>query len=381
MKNILLCLFAIVAWNVLVADDDTLMAKARDLVEHGRSVYAGETEETGAYCLVAVRMSSSVAMSESDREGNAVLEAKRKLAAYIFGENMSASRKLEQSSSTSSSGNRVLKHDYTKRIETKSEAFLRSLKPIGRVTDGNKEFLVYLSTERAQDESEALAMAQATNGSSNVVRSCGEGATLEEAIKNAKRLAVEQVLGSVVVGNEKSETGKGFSSKSQSATDGRVEEFRIETQSQVAGGVRVEIVAKVSKENPFDKIVFYVEAPHHSATKRISEIVSESSIRVSGNPSEAGFIVRCGLDFEDFPHPATGRMCTRAMASVRIQNMKTGEEFLNLVADKPVVSKLGTETRRREDCSSRAISAIEASLRQKFQDAVARISRRVLDNK
>ena len=307
-------------------------------------------------------------MTDIEKQGEACLEAKRKIAAYIHGETMSGERKVE---------NRKL----TKRIETKVEAFMRGTRVVGEVTSDGTSYVVCVTTEHLQDQSAAFAKAQAKTGDVDTVTAIGEGGTPEEALAKAKQSAIEQVLGSVVVGRDSVDTKEGgFHGQARAATDGMVESYRYANGTgavKTENGWRVEILAKVSRDNPFNRIVFYIEAPQTNTVKRLAGLFTEAGVRVTENPDVASHIVRCTEEFEDLVHPASGRKGVRIDFGVRIQNMKTGEEYFSLVGDAPVACFVGKNvTRQKARCSEMALEKARPALKQGILDTVARIMRR-----
>jgi len=376
MKSLIAAIITCVACLGVSASDNAMwLAKAKACAEEGSLLESDQSEADGFYCLVLVEISMSDKQTKDEREGAARLEAQRKISAYINGESMSAERKV---ASKTVDGQRT--KSFSKVIETKSEAFMRGLKVVGTVDADEKSYMVCVATERSEDQSAALAKAQAKTGDVNTVNAVGEGATPEEALDKAKQSAIEQVLGSVVVARSRVDTKKGgYRGQAASGTDGVVESFRyvngtgaVKTES----GWRVEIIAKVSKDNPFNKIVFLVEAPQANTVRRISEMFSRKGVRVTNNPEEASYVVRCTEDYEAIEHPINQKKGTRINFGVRVENMRTGEEYMNLVNEKPVTSFVGNEQRQKQICSQKAFAAVETNLCDSIEDLIARIMRR-----
>ena len=368
-KLVLSVLCCCIAAMASALDSAAWMAKARECAQGGYMIDSGETTDDGFYCLVLVAVSKLEKMTDIEKQGEACLEAKRKIAAYIHGETMSGERKVE---------NRKL----TKRIETKVEAFMRGTRVVGEVTSDGTSYMVCVTTEHLQDQSAAFAKAQAKTGDVDTVMAIGEGGTPEEALAKAKQSAIEQVLGSVVVGRDSVDTKKGgFHGQARAATDGMVESYRYANGTgavKTENGWRVEILAKVSRDNPFNRIVFYIEAPQKSTVKRLAGLFTEAGVRVTENPDVASHIVRCTEEFADYVHPATKRKGVRMIDfGVRIQNMKTGEEYFSLVGDARVHSCVGKDVTRQKDlCSEKALEKALPALKQGILDTVARIMRR-----
>jgi len=377
MKSLTAAVITCVAClGVSASDNGTWLAKAKACAEEGMLFESDQSETDGFYCLVLVEINMSEKHTKDEREGAARLEAQRKMSAYINGETMSAERKVE---SKTVDGQR--RKSFSKYIETRSESFMRGLKVVGTVEEGGKSYMVCVATERSEDQSVALAKAQARTGDVNTVSAVGEGATPEEALDKAKQSAIEQVLGSVVVARSRMDTKKGgYRGQAASGTDGVIETWRYADDKKKAvkteNGWQVEIIATVSKDNPFNKIVFLVEAPQANTVRRISEMFSRKGVRVTNNPEEASYVVRCTEGYEAIEHPLNQKKGTRINFCVRVENMRTGEEYMNLVNEKPVTSFVGNEQRQKQLCSQKAFAAVETNLCDSIEDLIARIMRR-----
>lgn len=377
MRGFLLVAAVTCVANVFAIADADWMVKARSGIEEGVFFDADETEDDGLYCLVVVQASSSgSSTSNEDREEDAKLTAQRKISAYVNGETMSAQRFVESRSATSDGATSRSKK-FSSRIEAKSEAFLRGVRVVGHLSKGEATYYVCVTTEKYKSAAAELAKAQAASGGANVVKGIGVAATREEALAKAKQAAIEQVLGSVVVGRAKRETGKAFENKATAGTDGMVEEYRILSEEQMADGVKIVISAKVARENPFNRNVFLVEGPRANTVKRVSEILSEAGIRVTRDPTMANFVVRCTEEFEEVSHPAVpDRKGTRVNFGVRVENMKTGEVFLSVENADAKPCFVGNAARQKEKASAAALKGLEEELNGKLQDMIARIVRR-----
>ena len=375
MKNALLCLFAIVAGNVLALSDADWIAKAKSCVEQGRTFEFGKTVEDGYYCLVMseVIVEEGVSRDRQDREAEQV--AQRRVNAYINGEQMSGEQTSEDHL-VSNGESETATSEFKSVIKSKSASFSRGFKVIGRIKDKDEVYLVCVTTERAKDESLALAKAQASRSAPDTVRVSGRGTTREQAIVKAKKAAVGQVLGSVVVDFTSTDSDKGVKGQTAGGADGFVETYEVVSEKTEDGQVVVEIVAKVSRGTPLDRIVFYVEAPYANTAKRLTELIAQVGIRITTDPDSATHIVRCSEEFEESVHPATGRPITRVTTGIKVQNIRTGEDIYTIVGEKPGISKLSSASRRKELAAAAALKNIEEEFQSSLADVVARIVRR-----
>ena len=99
MNSALKCwlgLFAVlVAGSVLALDNQGWLAKARECAAAGRTLDSDETKEDGVYCIALAAISDAEGKTVQQKVGEAELEAKRKLTAYVHGETITASRELD----------------------------------------------------------------------------------------------------------------------------------------------------------------------------------------------------------------------------------------------------------------------------------------------
>lgn len=382
-----LCAFAIECVHAI--DNAGWLEKARECIQSGSTLDSDETKEDGVYCLVCAVIDGTDGKSADARVGEAVLEAKSKLTAYVHGETVTASRTLErQTTGVSEDGAKTTKSSATfrKRIETKVDAFVRGLKMVGQVTVAEKSYVVCVTCERFEDDSNILKAAQAEYGDEGVVKSIGEASTSELARQKAVRGAVEQVLGTVVVGYDKMGSGSSFQNKVFSGTDGVVEKYRILSECDVAIGKRIEIVAKVSKKSLLDNYsaymkflgnpAFYVESNSPDLASHFTEFFTDMGIRVVANPDEAAYVIFCSGNFRDVKHPLEDD-CNGVQLSLRFKVQEiNGKDVLIDMKNNPKKSVcfVGSDVeRQREICADKAFRQMRKPLHEKIQAMVGRL--------
>ena len=101
-------------------------------------------------------------------------------------------------------------------------------------------------------------------GDEGTVKAVGEGRTHDVAVQLALRSAVEQVVGTMVVGETKITDNEAVRNKIFSGAEGFVDEYRITAEATVTVGTRIEIVAKVSKKKLLDSYRTYLKAAGES---------------------------------------------------------------------------------------------------------------------
>lgn len=379
--------------NVSALDNAAWLGHARKLAEGHAAIDSGETPEDGIYCIAIAEVAPTGKGTAETRIEEAVLEAKRSLTAYVHGETMSASREL-----TKVSGTRMLdeqKHRASasamkRKISTKVDALVRGMKFIGQISVGGKDYVACVTTENMADEASILRAAQEKYGEAGVVASIGEAPRREVALQKALRGAVEQVLGTLVVGYDKMSSEKDFQKKVFSGTDGVVETYRVTAEREIALGVRVEIVAKVSQRNLLDNYTnymkflgdpaFYIESSSADLASRFSDFFTEMGIRITNDPYQSRFVIHCTGTYHEVTHPANGRVGTQLSLRFRVQANNGSEVLIDMKNDpRKSTSFLSNAERRIEVCAEKAFAQMQQPLHGKIQAMVGKLVSRQME--
>jgi hypothetical protein len=394
MKTVIFFLCLIVLGRGFALDNQGWLERAKKSLDAGSRLETDETQEDGLFCLATAAIDAKDGESSSVAIGKAELEAKRLLTAFIHGENMTAVRRVEKQAITHSIAgekNRQVYSKFEKRITAKVDALVRGIKMVGQVTVESHTYVVCVTCERFEDDSTILKAAQAEYGEEGVVKSVGEASSFELAKQKAIRGAVEQVLGTVVVGYDKVSLKSEFQSKIFSGADGVVEKYRILSEKDIPAGKRVEIVAKVSKKTLLDNYstymkflgnpAFYIESNSSDLNSHFTEFFTDMGIRVASDPNQASFVIHCVGDFRPLKHPANGRDGIQLSLRFKISEIN-GSEILVDMKNNPRKSAcfIGRDAeRQKEICSEKAFAQMKAPLHQKIQAMVAKLVGRKMD--
>ena len=131
MKKLTAVLIVFVVGGVFALDNEDWLAKARECAESGFFLDSDETKEDGVYCIALAPISKAENKSVTQKVGEAELEAKSKLTAYVHGETVSASRSVESGRTTvSEDGEKASKSfsRFQKKIEKKRKNWWSYLK-------------------------------------------------------------------------------------------------------------------------------------------------------------------------------------------------------------------------------------------------------------
>lgn len=389
MKKVIAACVLLAVGTVFALDDEAWLSKARECAAGGFLMDADETNEDGVYCLVLAAINTSSDKSADVLVSEAVLTAKSKITAYVKGETVSALKSVEIRREEISTDGEKIKQSYQKyesKIKTKVDALVKGIKPVGQVTAGDKSYVVCVTCERFEDQTKALEAAQAQYGDEGVVVAVGEAKSLDLAKQKAIRGAVEQVLGTVVVGYDKMSTKSDFQSKVFSGTDGVVEKYRVLSESEVGIGKRIEIVAKVSKKNLLDNYSnymkflgdpgFYIESNSPDLSSHFTEFFTDMGIRVVDSPDAAKYLISCAGNFREVEHALQrGRHGHQLSLRFRIRGINDPEVLIDMKNDaRKAACFVGSDPdRQKELCAEKAFKQMKDPLHEKIQMMIGKL--------
>ena len=389
MKKLIITAFLMIAGAVYGLDNEAWLSKARECADGGFMIDSDETKEDGVYCLVLAVINTSSDKSADVQVSEAVLEAKKKITAFVKGETVSASSSLEtRTEETSVNGEKITQSykKFEKKIKTKVDALVKGIKVVGQVTVKEKSYIVCMTCEKIEDQTAALDQAQAQYGDEGVVVSVGEASSLDLAKQKAIRGAVEQVLGTVVVGYDKMSTKSEFKSKVFSGTDGVVEKYRILSETDVEIGKRIEIVAKVSKKSLLDNYsnymkflgdpAFYVESNSSDLASHFTEFFTDMGIRIASDPAAADYLISCAGTFREVENALQkGRKGYQLSLRFRVRKINGTEVLIDMNND-PLKSAcfVGSDAdRQKELCADKAFKQMKNPLHEKIQAMIGKL--------
>ena len=134
----LLTILVFLGVGLYALDNEGWLAKARENALQGVMMDSDETTEDGVYCLVLSLVSHSSGESRNDASiDEAILDAKKRITAYVKGEKVSALVAVDTQTVTRSSNDEKIVEKYKKfekRIQSKVNALVVGIKCLGQVT-------------------------------------------------------------------------------------------------------------------------------------------------------------------------------------------------------------------------------------------------------
>lgn len=395
MKRLFATIFLLLASVAFSLDNEGWLEKARENATRGFLMDSDETAEDGVYCLVLSLVNLSSGESSDAQLGEAVLDAKKKITAFVKGEKVSASVSLDSQVVTASSDGEKTRQSYKKfekKIKTKVDALVSGIKCLGQVSVDGKLYVVCVTCERFENQKLALEKAQVQYGNEGVVVSVGEASSSNLATQKAIRGAVEQVLGTIVVGYDKMNGRHDFQVKVFSGTDGVVEKYRVLSESDIPIGKRIEIVAKVSKDkllsnySNYMKFIgdpaFYIESNSPALASHFTDFFTDMGIRIAPTPDKAAYVISCTGVFKPVQHPVN-REQNGIQLSLRFTVMEiNGKETLIDMMNDPrkSASFVGNSVERQmEICAGKAFRQMKQPLHERIQAMVGKLVGRKMD--
>ena len=393
MKKLMLLATLAFAGAAFALDNEGWLNKARECVANGAAIDADETQDDGAYCLVVAEIAATGASDEA-RLNTATLEAKKAITAYVKGETVTASSQLVSRSETVTVDDQKVRKAYRKfekQIKTKVNALARGIKVLGQITVKETSYVVCMTCEKVEDQTARLEEAQKQYGEEGVVLAIGEAKTIELATQKALRSAVEQVLGTTVIGYDRLSKRKEYKKAMFSGTDGTVSSYRVISESAVDIGRRVELVAKVSKEEVMTNYVncikflgnpaFYLEANSPFLASHFTDMFTGLGFRIAANPDEAQYSIFCTGNFRNLKHPAHGRMGTQLSLTFKVQEINGREVLISMTNDpRKSACFVGQDAERQKElCADKAFAQMKQPLHRKIQDMIGKLVGRKME--
>ncbi len=388
IKKVLLVSFALLSLQVF-AVPEAVEVVAEQMLADGAEYRAASTEKLGVF-IVAV---GSINVSEKpamDREA-ARAAAIKNLASFL---SVRVAAKTESGTSYVSEGeNSEVKQFFNSLTETSVEQLLRGVQSLRSYVEDDVQYVLVYTTSRGMDKAEEYKAKAESMGDKGTVQSVGEASNRDAALQKALRGAVEQVLGTVVVNHTAVKNFDQVTSKIFSGADGLVEEYRITDEVETEDGfVRITVLAKVSKENlmksysvymkSLEDPAFFIECSSPDLTSHFNQFFVDLGIRLTENPNEATFIIRCHGEYRDVTHPANGRSGKQLSLRFRVHEINDKATVLLDMKNDPRKSACfvgKNPDRQSEICSEKAFKQMKKPLHENIQKMVAKMMERHTD--
>ena len=387
VKYIVFCMSAFMAAIASAAVPAAIDAAIKQMQADGAEVRAGFDEGLGVF--VVASGTAEITGSKAKAKAAARVNAVQRLGEF-FGSRISAASRLEKSETTVD-GETEVGEFFSSVTEVQVRQFLKGVQDYGFDSDGDTVTAIVYLTTNAQDKRAEFEAAMNAMGDEGIVKAVGEGRTHDIAVQIALRSAVEQVVGAMVVGETKITDNEAVRNKIFSGAEGFVDEYRITAETTVTAGLRIEIVAKVSKKRLLDSYrtylkvlgdpVFCIECASSDSDKedvqisaRFAQFFRKLGLKISKTRDGADYLVKARGSYRRVPNPMDeNEVFTQYSMSIKVL-ARGGEELLSLVNDprKSAVS-LGDPEREREICAEKAFRQMEMPVHEAINSMIARM--------
>ena len=387
MKFITCCLVAFVAGIASAAVPAAVDEAVKQMQADGAEVRAGCTKSLGVF--VVASGTAEITGSKAKAKTVARVNAVKNLAGY-FGTDIANITKNAYTESTVN-GQAEIKEFFSSVTESKVKELLKGVQDYGTDSDGDTITAIVYLTTKGVDKSAELQAAMNALGDEGTVQAVGEGRTHDVAVQLALRSAVEQVVGTMVVGETKISDNEAVRNKIFSGAEGFVDEYRITAEATVSVGTRIEIIARVSKKKILDSYrvylkalgdpVFYLECTSSDSdgedkqiSARFGQFFRNLGFKISKTPEGADYCINASGSYRRVKNPMDeNEVFTQYSMIIKVLS-KSGEELLSLPNNprKSAVS-LGDPEREREICAEKAFKQMEKPVHEAINGMIARM--------
>ena len=348
---------------------------------------AGFTKSLGVYVIAkgSVEITGSKAKAKTIARANAL----ENLAGF-FGTQIESATETSTSESTVGEESEI-REFFAKTTKTQVKQLLKGVQDLAMDDDGDTMVSWIYLTTKAQDRTEELKAAMNALGDEGTVRAVGEANTHQNAVQMALRAAVEQVVGTMVVGATKITDNEKVKNKIFSGAEGFVDTYRVTDELEIAAGWRISIVAKVSKKKILDSYrvylktlgdpVFYLnctstdsDAEDKQIAARFGQFFRKLGFKISKTPEGADYVIKASGEYRRVKNPLDeDQTFTQYSMIIRVMS-KTGEELLSL-PNNPRKSAvcINNPERERELCAAKAFKQMEKPVHEAINDMIARM--------
>lgn len=370
-----------VALGAPLAPPEEIKKLVAEMRENGADVRAGYSKALGVYA-VGIGRAEIKGAKDVARE-KAKINAVDAIASYL-GAAIESSTQMSMEESTV--GDVMETKEFYQKVQSVDvKQFLKGIVTLDARTngDGDIEVAVYCSSTTT-DASAELAAAESQDGT---VQATGVAETREMALHRAQRSAVEQVVGTSSVSKtivNTLDSQESIKSRKGTFADGLIEKYRILSEGPCEEGLRVTIVAKVSKKDvldtyraymkAMDKPAFYLQSTDEELEDAFTQYFLNKGFIISRRPEGANFSISLKGDFAPVEDPVSGRMGTQLSMTVTVMTIDGAKILLKVTNDPRKASFFtGSKDRQKEKTAEKACKQIESNLSKAIHKMVVKM--------
>ena len=359
-----------------------------------QNIKCGKAPEIGIWIIAKGVVFKDNTLSQNEMSEMGLAVAKKEMAAFI-GTHISGRVEYERTHKTVDI-NGEEKSEFTEFLREANSIdinqFLRGVAVISQVDKGDVVW-VYCFTSGSVINAASEMEAQKLQLPPNTVRAIGlsvlNSGNLETqrqaALASARRMAVEQVLGSNVAATTQVQDSAKIQSKIYANAAGFVEEYRILSEGDFPGGYRIEIVARVAKDkllSDYSAVMksmgdpgFAIRTNHQELYHSLNDFFTSLGIRVLTEPTDADYIIDAMGDFRAVRHPATGITGVQLSLWLRIFDARSGQELFAMKNDPKKAAVFHAKGERQVELSAeKAYQQLRRPLHEKLNAMLGKMA-------
>jgi hypothetical protein len=379
--SLLGCCFFLCAEEKIESAAD-LDAKIAMMEKSGQDCAAGVSKKYGVYIISVFSMEKDPVLKKREIAELALLSGKKNIAAFI-GQEMSASQEVVTTSEYQS---------FKSSISTRVNELLRGI-VVHSIKETEKEYkIACFATGRTMDMAAELKK-QIESLPPNTVAATGIAyveknrvdLAKQQALQNALRLAVEQMLGTEVAAVSQAQDDSRIRSRIYANAFGFVEHYRIISESMVDGYYKTALYAKISREKllksysaymkAFGNPEFFLETKTLELYQTLVKYFNDMGLKMTSDRKRADYIIDAFGQFRTVTHPLSSKNGTQLSLWIRISDAGSGQELLSQKNDpRRSTVFVGTPDRQMESSVRKAFEQIKKDLHSSLNAMVNRMA-------
>lgn len=346
-----------------------------------RRMRSGSSADAGVWIVYKVNIGN--AQDKQQALALAEIRAKRSIGEWM---QSTISKKSASQSHQEVNGDTVVSTSvYNSLTKVNSEAFLRGVTFHSFTADGTEAY--FYVTGKIVDRSAELE-AQLRAAPPGVVRAVGFGIIVDgkiapakrQAMQSARRNAVEQVMGTTVIGQSQLMDNDKAKSKVISQTAGNIKEYRVVKEDKDGINYQIIINAKVDEKSLLDNYAamvrsmgnpgFAVKCQDPDLKAAFSDFLASLGFKVVNNDSEAAFVVKGECQYLTVNNDHYGKGI-QINLKLSLTDKKSGQEFFNIGNDPSfTTSYSGSLHLIRQSSAKKAFKSMKKELHEKLNKVV-----------
>lgn len=349
--------------------------------QDGIPMLIGEAPDTGIWIITKTEISLAPNLTTAEAEGMAEVKCKRDIAAYLEGNVTAQDQAILRSQQVA--GIEHMEEFLTSVQQLDVNVLLRGVTPAGKqVADGKLTMFFYVTSRLANAAAELKKQLQQLPA--DVVRAIGFAQIAEGQFASAKsratqaalRNAVEQVMGTMVIGQSQVMDNIRIKSKVISQTAGHIKEYRIVKEGRQDDCYQVILNAHIDQKSLLENYTSIIRSIGNPAIKvqagnadlesLVMDFLAELGFNVTQQDEAAQFA--CQVQVTDIPlHDSAYGDGLQVKLRLAFSDIATGRSLFRILND-PVLttSYFGSPEQIRSEAIEKCFRHLKAPLHEKL---------------